>query len=227
MENQGENSAVIGALFGPDESSPLFFSSNVDVAGMAFSFSLKPGSTYLGLAITLSGSGVFDAVTDVWNASSSVTLGSASWTVTGTYGGNPATDDSFLPPPFLPVSNFVIDPGSRQYHDIHDLIFYNPATGESGGFFHFTDIHGIRSTPNFPITDHRNQDGTWSWDTITDTFRIDSTGISLEGDGSFSTTISAIPEPSSVVLFGAGLLGMMIRGWRRLHSLRPVSSTEK
>lgn len=203
MENQGENCAVIGELIGPDPTSPLIFSSSVDLSSMAFSFALQPGSTYRGMSITLSGSGVFDAANDVWNASSSVTVSTTSWMVVGTYTG-PVTGDPFLPP-----SNFVIFPGSHEFHDIHDLIFYDPVTGESGGFFHFTNIFGQRSTPNFPVTDHRNKDGTWSWDAVTDAFRVDSSGFSPipnGGSGTFSTTISPIPEPQALLLFPSGLL---------------------
>src|SRR5438552_18772133 len=40
VENQGDNAEFIGVVFGPDASSPLAFSSNVNPAGTLFSFSL-------------------------------------------------------------------------------------------------------------------------------------------------------------------------------------------
>ncbi len=212
MENQGENSAVIGALFGPDASSVLSFSSSVDIAAMRFSFSLQPGSTYLGLPITLSGTGVFNAAADQWDAVSSGTLGTTSWTVSGGYFG-PVTGDPILPP-----SNFIINPGSSQFHDLHDLVFVDPATGESGGIMHFTDRNGNRSTPNFPITDHRNPDGTWEWNVIADAFRVSSVGsspVGSGGPGSFSARISAVPEGSSTLpRLAASLSCLLACGWR-------------
>lgn len=208
MENQGENNLVIGAFFGPDPNSALVFTSMVDPVALTFSFSLNPGSTYLGLPISLSSSASFDAVNDVWDASSSVTLGTASWTIIGTYSapiGDPFQNSNFLiDPKNLPPG---VDP--RQFHDMHDLIFYNTKDGTSGGFVHFTNIQGQRSSPNFPVGDVRNPDGSWSYELITDAFWVHGSGFSpvpTGGSGTFTTMVSPIPEPSFAVLVAVTLI---------------------
>lgn len=219
MENQGENSVVIGKLFNADPSSQLSFASNVDLPALTFSFSLDPGSTYEGLPIALTGSGAFDASTGLWDASSSGTLGSASWTVSGTYSvsGDVRLEVSNIDV-FFPFKPFKI-------FDLHDVVVYDTKTGESGGTFHFTDAKGnrppcndlIKAGCNWYLNDTLGKDGKWTWTTTTDTFRVDSSGDSpaTGGTGSFSARISPIPEPHDLLLVGTVMLGLYrARCWR-------------
>jgi hypothetical protein len=83
IENQGLNAEFIGRFFGPDENSPLVFSSNVNFPELSFLFSLAP-TTYLGQNLMLTGTGVFDPATNLLTFSSAGSFGSRAWTTAGT-----------------------------------------------------------------------------------------------------------------------------------------------
>ena len=82
MTEQSTFLNFIGSTFGPDPASKLHFSSVVDPNGESFSFSLDPGSTYMGQPIALMVSGELDEL-DQWHISSS-----------GSYRGTPFTVNS-------------------------------------------------------------------------------------------------------------------------------------
>ena len=61
MESQGLLAVGLGIALGPDDASPLHFTSSVDPLGKTFGYDLVAGSNYLGLAASLSVDGSFDA----------------------------------------------------------------------------------------------------------------------------------------------------------------------
>jgi hypothetical protein len=62
---------------------PLVFSSSLDPASMAYSYSTLTGSSYNGTPASLVASGNFDAASSQWHSNSIMSLGGNSWAVTG------------------------------------------------------------------------------------------------------------------------------------------------
>jgi len=83
MEAQANQGLFIGFLFGPDDGAVIHLTANLDTSTGEFSYITDPGNSYLGEAIALSMSGVYDAVTRIatWTATGS--LGAMSWSSVG------------------------------------------------------------------------------------------------------------------------------------------------
>jgi len=91
MEGQAHNSIYIGHIFGPDAATVLSFSSNLDPVSRTFSFLLAAGQSYLGLPISLSTVGSYNAALEMYRWTISGQLGSQSWSGVGsaTWIGDP------------------------------------------------------------------------------------------------------------------------------------------
>ena len=211
MGTQGGDASLIGMFLGADAGSPLRFSSVVDPTNFSFSFSLMPGSSYLGQPMTLSSSGTFDPNTGVLSAFSSGTLGTMSFAISdseswmNTSNGIQGSGDQIL-------SVGGDERGRRRVTHRHD--FPDGSSVESG---HFVDEHGHRipgsDFVNVPDEDHPEEPD-WDWGTRHGRgggpYSVFSTGFSpLDGGtGSFTTTISPVPEPSTLLLIGSGFIGI-------------------
>jgi hypothetical protein len=83
IESEAVDADGLVLLFGPDFASHIVFSSLVDPLAMSYSYTSVPGSTYEGLSLTLSATGIFDPSTDTLAIASAGTLGADSWTSLG------------------------------------------------------------------------------------------------------------------------------------------------
>jgi hypothetical protein len=213
IENQGDNAGFLGLMFGPDASSPLNFSSNVNSAGTMFSFSTDPGATYQGQSLVLSGLGVFNPSTNVLVTSSSGSLGGESWTtsgyetVTAIGDGFSTTSDSDL---------FAQQVKAFDRHRVTDLF----PDGKSTDFGWFTDKNGNKipnsdftSTDTWKLTDPNP--GTWQYAESGLTFAVTSQGFSPLTGGTGSFVASVVPEPSASLLFLGGLSMLWLAFARR------------
>jgi hypothetical protein len=214
IENQGLNAEFIGRFFGPDESSPLVFSSNIDFSDLSFLFSLAP-TTYLGQSLTLTGTGVFSPTTNLLTLSSAGSFGSQSWATTGTEVVTLSPDNLFSAAgdvDFLEGGVLLGDFDAQQF---------NRTDGSTGDFSVATDENGeqIRGTITVS-TDTRTSSGNWNYQsTSTLGYVVNSTGFTppAGGQGSFTTTIAPapVPEPPSTSLIGSMVLAFFIVGrWR-------------
>ncbi len=205
IENQGDNAGFLGLMFGPDASSPLNFSSNVNSTGTMFSFSTDPGTTYQGQSLALNGLGVFNPSNNVLVTSSSGSLGGESWTTSG-YETVTAIGDRFSTTSDSDL--FAEQVKAFDRHRVTDLF----PDGTSTDFGWFTDKNGNKipnsdftSTDTWKLTDPNA--GTWQYAESGNglNFAVTSQGFSplTSGTGSFVTSV--VPEPSASLLFLGGL----------------------
>jgi hypothetical protein len=200
-ETQGENAAFVEEFFGVDPTSPLRFTSNVDVSAMTFSYALTPGSTYQGMSMALSGSGSFDSSTNVWTTSSAVTLGSMSWTTTGT-DTITNSDFAFHSHTLIPLTPF----------DVDDDVVVNP-DGSGGGVQWFT-LLGVQVGNTWPINFSVPPDNpNWNWNADGPNFIFSTMGSSpTDGGAGTFTTLLSVPEPRSITMLGLGTV--WLAAWR-------------
>jgi hypothetical protein len=220
MEVQGAEAAYIGRTFGPDTSSPLSFTSNVDVAAQTFSFSLNGGSTYQGNSISLSGSGALDSSTGLFDWSTTGFLGSSPLDGSGTINPDPGIGGRW--PPDGPI---YVD-----WHGQGSIGIDSQGHVTSSWSYQFTINDLIvsqgqgKDNLNLGIMIGNN----WNWvlDPVQvgdESFAIDTTGFTppTGGSGAFTVTISSVPEPSTITLGCISMIGLtMVCRWRRNHAGR-------
>ncbi len=211
-EAQGEDAEIVQTLFGNDSSSPLHFTSNVDVATTTFSYSLVPGSTYQGLGMNLSGSGVFDSGTNVWTLTSSGALGPTTWDSLGT--------DSITNLDLTSHSNRHYRRGLeiQRRRDIEDDKDVNSSGVSFGRAWRTFD--GVQQGNTWGILDNVPKDrAEWNWSASGDALAalIVTAGVSPTdgGAGTFTTVISSVPEPESLTTFVIG--AVILVGHRMLR----------
>lgn len=206
MNAEGADAGLIGMFFGADSGSPLHFTSFVDPKTFTFSFSLNPGSTYLGQSITESASGSFDPNTGILSATTSGTLGATTFSITDleTFtdilnGIEGSGDQTFS------LDGHSIPGHENERRHVERVREFRDGTSEESGYYE--DKEGHR-TP-FTEPDRRRPDEP-DWDFGTRHGGPYSTGFSpLDGGaGSFTTTVSPVPEPSTLLLIGSGILGL-------------------
>jgi hypothetical protein len=195
------DAAFLGSVFGPGGTSPLSFTSSVNVSANTFSYTLNPGSTYLGQAISLTTTGYYDATNSIWNWSSSGSLGTTSWnnigseTITGDPLGNISYEGSLL--------GFTLNVAV----DYSTLNFSNVSTGAGILSYQGHDLVTVTET------DSRNfVTGAVTWSLFSVVFGAQQNGIAPPGGGggSFDIIIGApVPEPSSCALLGIGMAGVL------------------
>jgi hypothetical protein len=203
LENQGDNAEFIALIFGPDKTSALTFSSTLNSTATLFSYSLTP-VIYLGQTLNLTGTGSFDTTTGVLQLNSSGSLGTLSWTTTG-------TDTISVSGTDLNVTtqlNFLKG-GAVKSADVEATGFVR-ADGSTGGFGFHTDENGdpIPGTTRIFKDSQQNSTGAmaYSSSTVGLGYGINISGSSPPGGGAGTTTgnIIPIPEPSTFFLLSSG-----------------------
>ncbi len=85
MDSIGSTASLIARVAGVDENSPLSFVTTTDTPGNSFTYSLLPGSTYMGQSLTLEGTGTYNPPTERWDL-----------TLTGLYGSEPISGSGYV-----------------------------------------------------------------------------------------------------------------------------------
>lgn len=217
IEDVAHNALMLGDLFGPDSSSPLSFTTDVNTSTLTYSYSLNLGSTYLGQSMTLSGSGTFNTAMETLYLTSSGVLGTTSWNTSGTEVVNTTVPGEFT------VNENLASAGKKE-RDAHcDDVNFNLVTGTSScenGYL--TDKNGrmIKRSNFTSASDHLAPLPDPSYYYMTqyeigglgyEEFTTGTTPIG-GGAGSFTLTIATIPEPSS---FGLATLAVLMAGFYR------------
>jgi hypothetical protein len=225
IETEGDYAGFLGLAFGPDASSPLVFTSDVNLSATSFSFSLNTGQTYLGQPISMTATGSYNTSTDILTISSSGMLGTAAWT---TSGSETETFDSSGDAIGSSDDNFL-QGGVLVYDKVRYNIKYYPSglstdkgyyTDKNGNYIPGTDFDSFNYNP--PPPPPPPPPGTWVYtESGTDglPFAITTTGItSTGGTGSFTVLITPIPEPGTLGLatFAVALLSLAVRRVRTI-----------
>jgi hypothetical protein len=229
METEGAEMTFIGRYFGPDNTSPLSFTSNQDIADQSFSFSLNPGTTYLGQSMTLRATGDFNTTTDEWDVTTNGSLGSTTWSssYTASITGDPTylvTGKITVPLPGFPLLDMEIK-GALFATFPPPLPLYLVA---SIGTAQAT-VLGLPVGPTFGVYDLLFKAEGWSWGTGGvflagldangggHDFQIASSGLVTPvtgGSGTFISQVQSVPEPTTASLLFFGLIGMGVLGRR-------------
>jgi len=220
IDNQGLNAEFIGRFFGPDENSPLVFSSNVNFPGLSFLFSLAP-TMYLGQNLMLMGTGVFDPATNLLTLSSAGLFGSRAWTTAGT-GVVTISPDNL----FTDVDADFFESGILRGDVISETI--ERGGGATSDFSVATLENGEVDDNTVISSDQRMSTGTWTYQSIAELgYTVSSIGFTppTGGPGSFTTTIAPVPEPASTVLIGSTALAIVIAGKGRTRLKRSTKSS--
>ncbi len=217
MAVQGNAGLFMGSVFGPDNSTTLQFSSQVDPVTRSFSFASLPGQTYLGQPFSLSSAGSYNSVLGKYLWTTDGQLGSQSWMETGTaqWVGDPT--GTFHGNQVLGGVRYAID-GTAEVDGM----------GHSEGQFTFTSPNGTQFGP-YPGTDYVSSNGDWIYTIQVPRNPITPNGIVTNamgnipfpngGIGNFDFQVNAqpasTPEPSSLALLGVGAFSLLGYGWRR------------
>ena len=178
----------------------LSFSSNVDVTDKTFNFSIAPGATYGGQALSLDIVGAFNAGAGTWEWTTQGNLGGSAWTGIGseTITGDP---DGF---PNFNVSILGISIGYMMHYESLFGDFVS-SLGQAAiivpGFGSITiditdQVDFFTNTKEWDFNPHVN-------------FAVKEMGRvpAGNGPGNFVVDVRAVPEPSSLALLTVGGLG--------------------
>jgi hypothetical protein len=220
MEDQEANLSFLGAQLGADAASPLHFTSVVDPGGTSFSYSLDPGTTYLGQPLSFSSGGTYDPTTATWTESSSVSFAGLASSGKGKEKTEQNPDGSYT----ITSDYDYFDKDKNKTGDLHLVVtlFRGLARSEDTGYF--TDKNGMKIPKRtFTSTDMYNEEKKkWESEMFPDdskalSFYLKSAGNTpaTGGSGDFTATLSPIPEPSSLVLGLTGCVVAAVGTWRR------------
>ena len=221
MNAAGLDNLLLSVWLGVDQSADLQYTSYVDPINRAFSFSLISGQIYLGKPISLTAAGAYDSG-----------LGQYEWTTLGSYNGNSFVDEGSEAWYDAPGDNEVKVMGG----------FKDKETGKIYMFSGKGDLNTNDLTSTFKGLEIKDKDGKlvdtgegtdklrifvekgeieYGWDITTFKGKKIKTGGAEKGAGGpgvFDVGYESVPEPSSLLLGGSGVLGLC--GYLRLRLLR-------
>jgi hypothetical protein len=218
-QDMAENTGFLEILFGADQTSPITFSIFVDPVNLLFSFSTRPGTTYLGQSLVLGGSGSLNSTMGITSLSASGMLGSFAWTTAGSYQltGDP-NEYQFAGTQSLDAAFAASNPGtlSIAYTSVLSTFVLMP-NGVSTAHGTYRNADGVdfefwTAKDTYTKIPHLIVDVDWS--TITPRtlpFWSQSVFLNISSDGGAGTNdvdIYYTPEPSDWLLGGAGVLAL-------------------
>jgi hypothetical protein len=237
MDAQGSEAILYGNLLGVSPTSPQALSgtSSTDISSGSFTFSLNPGSTYLGQAISDSVQGQYNTATGSFDWSATGSWGSGvQWTETGNFvaaelvGGTliwtitskqQVKTKSGLPLYTIPDTVTILD--DRQTKPAlsartSDFDFWDGTVGGTTiGTDDFDPFTGKNKFRPYKIKD-LFQPKMVAPGIQELSFQQTTTGTTpfAGGSGTYTTTINSVPEPASWVMGVLGVLGLLCYTFR-------------
>ena len=244
MDVQGSEAILYGNLLGVNPTSPQSLSgtSSTDIANGSFTFSLNPGSTYLGQAISDSVQGQYNAATGSFDWTATGSWGSGTqWTETGNLvaaelqiiGGVPTWTLTSkqqvtvklgdIPTPLYSVPDQVTIYGDGLFEPALSVrtsdfdLWDGTIGGTTIGSDRFDPFTGKNKFRPYKIQDLFNPKFIGPNIQLL-AFQQTTIGTTpmTGGSGTYTTTISSVPEPASWVMGLLGVLGLLgYTCWRR------------
>jgi hypothetical protein len=206
IEDEAQDGIVLGSAFGVDPNSPITFTSNLNVTADSFSYDSIPNALYLGLPLSIHGTGSLVGNSDTLTISSSIGLGATTISADGTILVNLAVDaaDTYkrsFPSKVNGKPGFPV-PGGTALGQVCDSFTF--PSGRSVATCQYTsDLAGTKPFgPSFLESDfYPPKGGAWNVTEGSPDFAVAvvSTGFSplTGGIGSF-TSIVTVPEPATL-----------------------------
>ncbi len=234
MDVQGSEAQLYGTLLGSSTTpQALSGTSSTDVSGATFSFSLNPGSTYLGQAISDVVQGHFDTTDGSyhWSGAGSSGLG-VSWAVTGMI--TPVAAGGPIIKPNWDLKSYEVTyirpsvPPKPVYTVTDEVFLSGPGEAVPAVSLKVASSGGLKISVGTDTYDPKTgtyifQDG-WKLPPnlppglqFASSFQDVTSGVSplAGGTGTYTTTINSVPEPSTLVLAAFGMAAGLCVAWRR------------
>ncbi len=232
MDAQGSEAQLYGSMFGSSPSpQTLDGTSMTDPSTGTFSFSLLPGSTYLGEPITDNITGGFNSTTDSYAWRSMGSFGGQGWEVFGEIKPVQINANKWELLSYERVYTLLTVPPKYVYQAADRITIFGGADGKPAFSIkssQFRNPGGAGLGLSFGRDVYNPLTGTYRFvDDFTPgptsglqplAFQESTTGITpfAGGSGTYTTTIQSVPEPCSLLmaLIGMGITLGVARRWR-------------
>ena len=207
------NNLYLASLLGGAPTIQLSYTSNVDPTGLAFSYTLDPGTSYQGQALSLTASGSFDTSSQTWSSAMSGALGPTPFSGQGVGDLKKNPDGTYTET--LDGDEYEEKDGKKvKTGDKHLQVDFDLKNGTSTSKGWRTDAKGDKVPKSDQNGNDRLNKDTKKWEDVA--WAVDPTGpfpvviassgtwAEEGGSGRFTTSITPIPEPATLV---SGLIG--------------------